>query len=683
MKELAGLLPQLEQQHGLPAGLLQAVMMTESGGNPRAVSPRGASGPFQFMPATAREYGIDPFNPQQSAQAAAKKLAGLTKMYQGDTTKALQAYNWGEGNMASGKPMPAETQAYAGKVFSRMPQDKIDPAKVKWDEEKIDPAKVQWDAPATPQAKGGSIAADLFGGLVRGAAGIGAALKTPVAEYDPKTGNRLPGSWNDRRKATLAEVDAGLSSLVGSNPDSMAYSGGKLVSEVAGTMGVGGVLAGGARAAGAAPSVVNALSTAGFRTGNAPATMAGKAADMALRAGAGATTGGASAALINPDDAATGAAVGAALPGGVKLAGALGGAVSRTVRPNVNNPELARKAIQEYGIPLGVADVSGSTVTKAVRSVLNDAPFTGGIGARQGERVQQGFNRAVGQTFGADAPLLTPKVLDAAKQRMGAEFDRIWGQNALEVDAGLFQQFQGLRASAQKLPQGEASRLSSWLDDIESKMVPGPNGAPTIPGDVANRLQSRLRQDAEKATGFLKSDLQDLRKSVIAAFNRSVSPQDAAALSKNMGQYKAFKTVQPLLEGAEAGVAGREAGNIPAALLPQAVRKSYGANIAGSPLGDLSQIGSQYVADRVARTGGSARAALQNGAIGSALGFGALSNPLAAAAAIPAGMATNALLGSPRLAAMAANAGPNAFLMLPQELQIQLLRAAPALIPGR
>ena len=690
MKELDALLPQLEQQHGLAPGLLRAVMMTESAGNVRAVSPKGAAGLFQFMPATAREYGIDPFNPQQSAEAAARKLAGLAKRYGGDTTKALQAYNWGEGNMASGKPMPAETRAYAGKVFASMPkqQDKIDASKVQWDAEPIDVAKVQWDdAPkAAPgktfaqQAK--QFGADVLGGAVRGAASIGATLTTPVTRFDRKTGAPDARGFLDKRRDTLREVDAGLTSAIGSNAESMPYAGGKLAAEVAGTLGVGGALAQGARGLGASPAVVSALQSSGFTTGAAPATRMARAADLALRTGAGATTGAASAALVAPESTATGAAIGGLLPGATKVVGAVARGAGRMLGPNVADPALAQKAIQQYGIPLGPADISGSNMTKAVRSVLNDAPLTGGIGAKQREAVQGGFNRAVGRTFGADSTSLTPKVIDQAKARMGGEFDRLWNQNVVQVDGDLFNSMQAMRANAAKLPQGEAARVSSWLDDIEAKMVPDANGELRIPGDVANRLQSKLRQDAEKATGFLKSELMDMRKALIGAFNRSVSPDDAAALSMNMRQYKAFKTVQPLLEGAEAGVAGRELGDIPAAMLPQAVRKSYGSNIANSPFADLSQIGSQYVADRVARTGGSSRAMIQNSAIGAALGMGGLSNPLLAAGVIPAGMATNALLGSPALAARMAAAQPFNALMLPPELQVQLFRAAPATAPA-
>lgn len=111
-----------ERRYGLPAGLLTALAQQESGGNPNAVSKAGAAGLFQFMPATAKEYGINAFDPAQSAEAAAKKMGGLMKRYRGNLTAALSAYNWGEGNLERKglASAPAETRAYAPAVLARM-----------------------------------------------------------------------------------------------------------------------------------------------------------------------------------------------------------------------------------------------------------------------------------------------------------------------------------------------------------------------------------------------------------------------------------------------------------------------------------------------------------------------------------------------------------------------------------
>ncbi|RAU45334.1 hypothetical protein DBY68_016815 [Pseudocitrobacter sp. RIT415] len=125
LDSMAGKFASLEQQYGLPPGLLRGVATTESGGNNGAVSGAGAKGMFQFMPKTATEYGLignDVYDPDKSAAAAAKKLGGLVKRYNGDVGLALSAYNWGEGNIQK-KGMgaaPKETREYAPKVIAAM-----------------------------------------------------------------------------------------------------------------------------------------------------------------------------------------------------------------------------------------------------------------------------------------------------------------------------------------------------------------------------------------------------------------------------------------------------------------------------------------------------------------------------------------------------------------------------------
>src|SRR4051812_15923820 len=99
------------QSHGLDPALALAVAETESTFNPSARSGVGAMGLFQLMPATAKAYGVrTPSAPPENTGAGVGMLADLNRQYGGDVPSILAAYNWGSGHLASGLPLPAETQ---------------------------------------------------------------------------------------------------------------------------------------------------------------------------------------------------------------------------------------------------------------------------------------------------------------------------------------------------------------------------------------------------------------------------------------------------------------------------------------------------------------------------------------------------------------------------------------------
>jgi soluble lytic murein transglycosylase-like protein len=104
------------------AGLLAAQLMAESGFNPFAVSPAGAQGIAQFMPATARAYGLrDPFDARAAIDAQAHLMSDLLREF-GSIPLALAAYNAGPAAVAACNCVPPypETQAYVARILALM-----------------------------------------------------------------------------------------------------------------------------------------------------------------------------------------------------------------------------------------------------------------------------------------------------------------------------------------------------------------------------------------------------------------------------------------------------------------------------------------------------------------------------------------------------------------------------------
>ncbi|WP_243372827.1 lytic transglycosylase domain-containing protein [Geotalea sp. SG265] len=116
---LEAIIDRASRRYGVNAGLIKAVIKAESNFNTHAVSPAGAQGLMQLMPATARGLGVkDSFDAEQNIMAGTRFLRDMLNRYGGDVDSALAAYNWGPGNVDrhGGEGLPRETREYLVKV---------------------------------------------------------------------------------------------------------------------------------------------------------------------------------------------------------------------------------------------------------------------------------------------------------------------------------------------------------------------------------------------------------------------------------------------------------------------------------------------------------------------------------------------------------------------------------------
>jgi hypothetical protein len=206
-------------------------------------------------------------------------------------------------------------------------------------------------------------------------------------------------------------MDAAFRQL-GNDTDSIAYGTGKIGSEIAGTLGVGGALGNATRGAQAIPAVGRFVPQglpAALTTMGMDAQAGNVLSRLALRTGAGAATGAASAALIDPENAAAGGVIGAVLPNALKVAGTAGRAVTGAVK-GVNdafrNPmAVAGRTLQRFGIDPG--DVQG----------LTSAPTATGARTTLAEQIQRPGG-AAGAARLQDALRLNPELSPAMEARV-------------------------------------------------------------------------------------------------------------------------------------------------------------------------------------------------------------------------------------------------------------------------
>lgn len=307
---------------------------------------------------------------------------------------------------------------------------------------------------------------------------------------------------------------------------------------------------------------------------------------------------------------------------------------------------LAARA-QQMGIPINAAQLSDSKFVKTLASTLERLPFTGASASRSGQ--QESFNRAVSRTFGEDVPNVTQDVYATAKQRIGSEFERLSGQNSLQVDNALMTQLSSLQDEAARFGSNDSARaVSNAIDEFLSKA----DNAGTVPGKAYQSLDSKLgklmKSGDEKAMY-----LGQVRDAVRNAMDNSISGADREAWQLARSQYKALKTIRDLVakDGAD--------GNISPALLAGRMNASQAGKESmamggGGELGDLARIGQQFLKDKVPDSGTAGRltalgmlGGLGGGvAGGSALGFDPTDTLLTLGGAATGGRALNALLNS-------------------------------------
>jgi soluble lytic murein transglycosylase-like protein len=118
--ELSALAAAAERKHGLPQGLMRAVVTVESGNRAHRISFAGAMGPAQLMPGTAAMLDVDdPFDPEQAIDAGARYLAQQLKRT-GRVDLAVAAYNAGPGAVNGKVPKNGETELYVAKVMKQL-----------------------------------------------------------------------------------------------------------------------------------------------------------------------------------------------------------------------------------------------------------------------------------------------------------------------------------------------------------------------------------------------------------------------------------------------------------------------------------------------------------------------------------------------------------------------------------
>lgn len=445
----------------------------------------------------------------------------------------------------------------------------------------------QFQAAPEPQSQSmlssiGQGAGNLAAGALRGAGSIGATLLSPLDAAARAVGveNSFIGR-SDRRQA----MDSGLQAA-GAEPDSWMYQGGKLASEIAGTAGVGGVLANGARAVGASPALIQSLATSGMRAGG-PGT--GTAANFALRTLGGGASGAAAAGLVNPEDVGTGALIGGALPGAMLGAGkagkAIGGMLSGPQAPAALQAQIAAARGAGYVIP----------PTQAKPSLVNRAleGFSGKITTAQNAsaRNQGVTNQLAAKAVGLDpSQPITKESLKAVRDGAGEAYEALKGRGSFVVDDEYLRTVAGLGNKnaliAEAFPGIRGGGMhGDPVDGLVKSMTPtGENLSAEATVEAIKQLRFQAKGNMKNFQDPVKLELGRAQSNASEALESLIERNLANSENPELlGRFKdarqliaKTRTIEDALNGAS--------GNVDASKLAQALKK-------GRPLsGDLRAV---------------------------------------------------------------------------------------------
>lgn len=256
-------------------------------------------------------------------------------------------------------------------------------------------------------------------------------------------------------------------------------------------------------------------------------------------------------------------------------------------------PRAARELYalgKAHGIDLLPAQVTESPFVRSVSSALNKLPFSGGLSAMK--RQQAGFNRAVGRTFGEDAPVLTDEVMANARQRHSQAYDDLFARNSVTLDDKALNRLSAIEQEASNIPEHAAAvkkQISDVLDMAKDGSIPGTDYQ-AFRVDRLKRLEDSYRQSQPFLSGLFK----DLRQTLEGAAERSFGGEDAAALKALNRQYANRKAAEKAL----AQVEGSKGNVRPASLWPIVNRKGGSTG----EMRDLARLG-QGLKDTVPDSG--------------------------------------------------------------------------------
>ncbi len=425
-----------------------------------------------------------------------------------------------------------------------------------------------------------------FGMGTKPMSAIGATMAYPVvAAGKAIQGEPIP-SWSDLYKIPVEDIQGRIAQSKEDNP----YL--SIGAEIGGGLKTGADLAKLPTSGGGGFSswIKNFVSPKGTGPSSQAASMAkkvgiggilGEATQRGYEAGT-APIGEEAGILLDPTPS-LGGMLGAAAP--IVSAG-LGSAVN-AIKPKISadRAKLAKTAIDKYGIPLDVSDISQSGVVGNIQRASQAVPFAGEEVRRNTKLTA--FNRAVSKTFGQDISEFTPDAIDNAFIEAGKPFNVLNGKK-ISVSAQQLKELDDIvDDAAQNIEAGKVEIVRKNVEKLKSQIKNG-----EINGEVINDIRSIISQNASRADLNARPFISDVVNKIVD-ISVGGSPAEKAALNEARRNYKNLNVSLNALDTATNSISPT---SLESAVKSQKGygQRSYVRGKAGD-LGEIARIGKTFL----------------------------------------------------------------------------------------
>jgi len=503
-----------------------------SSGKNTKTSNSGAVGGMQIIPATFKAVADkewDILDPEHNSRAGIRYASQLYDMSKGDVKAAAAGYYGGPNGLIKAQqgiavrdprnPNAPTTLQYGEQVADRANsmQESSDFENALFAQKKPQEEKLSKKAEAD---KLSSFAAGFGGAISKTAGAIEQLAGKGIGLVAPETGKKIEEHALEQIKKTQEITEP----FIQANPKTA------LAGEAAGLIlnPVNKVIPGGATTSMAGTLAQGAAQGAAVNLLTTPVTDENKSflTEKLKQAFVGGTAG----------------AVGA---GVIKGAGALAEPVTNALG---DIGQKAVKTLREAGVPVDVAQATGSAFLNRTKAGLMDNPFTAGKEEAFIATQRAAYNKAIAKTMGEDATAITPEVIAAAKQRLGENYDNIASRNKVILDQDLQGHLNTIKDKAEQvLSKEDFPTIDKAINNIVNKAKAN-NGQ--LNGEQYQSMKEVL-DDISAGGGKEGKYAKDLKEALLSALSRSAEASgnkaDVALLKETNRQYSNMKKIEDVV----------------------------------------------------------------------------------------------------------------------------------------